>query len=106
MNKKKANGEYEVLCPWADVDPLPLRGIAPRVIDLAGKKVGFLTNKKAVALSILTIVERKLKERFPTLKTSWFRGQTFSVSEIETERKPQFEEWLNGLDAVVSASGD
>ena len=34
------NGQYEVLNPWAEVDPIPLKGIAPRVADLTGKTMG------------------------------------------------------------------
>ena len=33
-------GQYEVLSPWAEVDPIPLRGISPRIKTLAGKKIG------------------------------------------------------------------
>ena len=67
------NGQYEVLNPWAEVDSISFRGISPRVTDLTGKTVGFYGGiYKTVARPILTVVEGKLKERFPTLKSSWF----------------------------------
>jgi hypothetical protein len=36
--------EYEVLGPWAEADPIPSRGINPRITDLAGKKIGLYRN--------------------------------------------------------------
>jgi len=41
---KGTNYQYEVLNPWADLDPVPLRGISPRVTDLAGKTIGLFRN--------------------------------------------------------------
>ncbi|MBW1801322.1 MAG: hypothetical protein JRJ85_11415 [Deltaproteobacteria bacterium] len=66
------NGEYDVLSPWADVDPIPLRGISPRVTDLAGKTLGLFSDSfKVASMPILTLVAEKLKEKFPSLKLSW-----------------------------------
>ena len=100
------NTEYEVLSPWAEADPIPLKGLAPRVIDLAGKKIGLLCNNKRAAPLILKVTERILKERFPTSETSWFRAQSFSVSSLEPDNLKKFEDWINGVDAVVAAVGD
>jgi len=55
------NGQYEVLNPWAEADPVPLRGISPRVKSLDGKTIGLLENLKPAARSILTVLEEKLK---------------------------------------------
>ena len=30
---KAPDSQYEVLSPWADVDPIPLRGISPRISE-------------------------------------------------------------------------
>ncbi len=38
-SKELAN-QFVALSPWADVDPIPLRGISPRIQNLAGKKIG------------------------------------------------------------------
>ena len=63
------NGSYEVLNPWADADPIPLKGLtAPRVTDRVGKKIGLFVNDKRAALPIRTVLERKLKERFRQLR--------------------------------------
>ena len=37
-DQKKHDIQFEVLSPWADTDPIPFRGISPRLDGLAGKK--------------------------------------------------------------------
>jgi hypothetical protein len=102
----KSNAVYEVLNPWAEADPLPLQGLSPRLDDLAGKKIGLLCNNKRAAPVILDVVERLLKEKYPTAKTSYFYAKTFSVSSLERDRKEEFDDWLRGLDAVIASVGD
>lgn len=97
---------YEVLSPWANADPVSLKGLAPRLTDLAGKKIGLLRNGKRAAEPILTITERLLKERVPTAQISWFRGRVFSVSEQEKDRLKEFEDWIKSVDAVIAAVAD
>jgi hypothetical protein len=106
MNSEQTNEQYKVLSPWADVDPVPLKGISPRVADLAGKKIGLLSNRKPAAGPILTVVEKKLKERYPTIETSWYEALKISVPQIETEDKDVFEKWVKNSDAIVTAVGD
>ena len=106
MNMNKAGATYEVLSPWAEADPIPLRGLAPRLTDLTGKKIGLLCNNKRAAPLILQVAEEILKERYPRVETSWFRANSFSVSSLEADRKTEFDEWINGVDAVVAAVGD
>jgi hypothetical protein len=106
MSADKASTSYEVLSPWAEADPIPVKGLAPRVTDLAGRKIGLLCNNKRAAPLILNAAERILKERFPTSETSWFRARSFSVSSLEPDNVAKFEEWINGVDAVVAAVGD
>ena len=100
------NGQYEVLNPWAEADAIPLRAISPRVADLTGKTIGlFAGDYKIAARPILSVVEKKLKDRFPTLKFSWFLfGLSLEVT--ETEEKERFEDWAKGVDAVIAAVGD
>ncbi len=101
------NGQYEVLSPWAEADPKPLKGLtAPRVTDLVGKKIGLLCNSKRAARPVMAVVEAKLKERFPTSEISWYRGQSHSVTQFEPQNKEKFEEWIKGVDAVVLGVGD
>jgi len=100
------NGQYEVLSPWAEVDPVPPRGISPRLAELEGKTIGlFAESYKIASVPILTVVEQKLKERFPSLKFSWLRhGVNIAIN--ETGDKARFEEWVKGVDTVVTAIGD
>ena len=101
---------YEVLSPWAEVDPEPLRGITPRVADLAGRTIGLFCNSKGLARPIITIVEEKLKERFPAARFSWYtpiNANRYNVLQLESEvNRPIFEDWLKGVDTVVAAVGD
>lgn len=99
------DGQYEVLSPWADVDPVSLKGISHRLTDLAGKKIGLYNNPKRASKPMLGIVERRLKERFPTIEFSRFM---IEVNECiaDTEYRDKWEEWLKGVDAVVLSYGD
>ena len=104
------SGEYEVLSPWAEVDLEPPRGISPRVTDLAGKTIGLFCNSKGLARPVITVVEQKLKERFPTARFSWYvprNANRYNVLQLESEvNRPIFEAWLKGVDTVVAAVGD
>ena len=103
------NSQYEVLSPWAEADPIPLRGISPRLTDLKGKKIGLFSTWKRAAGPVLTAVEEKLKERFPTVKIVWFVDDKHSFSIIfDTEDKAKFEEWIKeeGVDTVIVGRGD
>jgi hypothetical protein len=106
MSADKESNSYEVLSPWAEADPISLKGLAPRLTDLTGRKIGLLCNNKRAAPLILNAAERVLKERFPTSEISWFRTRSFSVSSLEPDNVAKFEDWINRVDAVVSAVGD
>ena len=84
--KDASEYQYEVLSPWAEVDPIPLRGISPRLDTLAGKK--------------------KLKEKFPTIQTTLFDSRLPNVTETETVNKEKFAAWAKEMDAVVAMVGD
>jgi hypothetical protein len=100
------SGVYEVLSPWAEADPVPQKRLAPRLNDLKGKKIGLLRNNKRAAEPMLAVAAQRLKERYPDLEFSWFRGNAFSVSELEKARRQEFEDWIKSVDAVVAAVGD
>jgi hypothetical protein len=108
MMADEVKGEYEVLNPWAEVDPVPLRGISPRLTDIAGKRIGLFSTWKRAAKPILTAVEMKLKERYPDCETSWYMSSNkrWSALQMEGEDKTRFQEWVQGVDAVVAAIGD
>ncbi len=97
--------QYEVLSPWADVDPIPPRGIAPRLADLNGKRIGLFDNSKGVAAPMLAVVERRLKERFSGLTFSRFHRNVF-LEVAQTADKDKYEQWLAEQDAIIYAVGD
>jgi hypothetical protein len=104
--KSGAEYVYEALSPWAEVDPIPLMGISPRVDSLAGKKIGLFANFKRAAVPIATEVEKRLKERFPDIETILFHSTLPNVDESETVNKERFTAWAKGVDAVVGVVGD
>jgi hypothetical protein len=106
MANEKSGAVYEVLSPWAEADPVPLHGLAPRLDKVDGKKIGLLINSKRAAPRIQSVTERLLKEKFPKAQISQFQARSFSVSSLEPARKQEFEDWLKGLDAVIAAVGD
>ena len=103
---KKENREYEVLSPWAEADLIPLKGISPRIESLAGKKIGLLRNSKRAALPIMNVVERRLREKFPTAEFTEFANLRPNEMIIEQDAKNEFEDWLKGVDAVIATFGD
>ena len=80
-------GQYEVLSPWAEADSMLVRSISPRLEDLNNKTIGLFCSKyKVASLSILKTVERKLKEKFPTLKFSLFARADANFFSSSTSR--------------------
>jgi hypothetical protein len=98
--------QFEVLSPWADVDPIPLRGISPRISTLAGKKIGLFVNPKRAAMPIAESIDKKLKAMYPDVQTIVFHSTEANVNEIETKNKEKFTAWAKGLDAVIAVVGD
>ena len=106
MSAEKVSAVYEVLSPWAEADPVPLKGLSPRLDKLDGKKIGLLCNNKRAAPLILEVTEKLLKERFPTVRISMFNARSFSVSSLEKDREGEFNDWIKGVDAVIASVGD
>ncbi|MFC1970398.1 hypothetical protein ACFLV0_00430 [Chloroflexota bacterium] len=104
------NSQYEVLSPWAEADPIPLKGILPRATDLTDKTIGLFCHAyKVASLPIFKVVERQLKDRFPELKISWFVDEKHSFASIfESEDKAKVGEWIKeeGVDIVIVGRGD
>jgi len=98
--------DYEVLSPWAEADPVPARGITPRLTKLEGKKIGLFANGKRAAVPMLAAVEKDLRKSVPAAQTSWYRCSEFNVPEVLSEGREKFEAWVGGMDAVVLAVGD
>jgi hypothetical protein len=106
MDGNNQRNEFEVLSPWAEAEPVRLKGISPRLTDLAGKKIGLFCNSKRAAKLMLTAVEKQLKDKSPSAVTSWYEFTLPNVPEMETVNKEKFMEWVKGVDAVVGAVGD
>ncbi len=106
MSPNSVDTTFEVLSPWAEADPIPLKGLSPRLDKLDGKKIGLLCNNKRAAPPILDVTEKLLKEKYPSVKISRFNARSFSVSSLEKEREGEFNDWIKGVDAVIAAVGD
>ena len=96
---------YEVLSPWAEVDPIPLDGISPRLADLRGRRIGLFHNGKVAAAPILDAVEAELRTRVEDVSFARF-GRRENLEVAETPARQRYEEWVKGVDAVVLAVGD
>jgi len=105
-NSKSEAVQYEVLNPWAEVDPIPLRGISPRLDTHAGKKVGLFANFKRAARPMAASVEKRLKAMYPDIQTSLFDSRAWNVVETETKNREKFIAWIKDVDAVVLMVGD
>ncbi|NLD38570.1 MAG: hypothetical protein GX654_17050 [Desulfatiglans sp.] len=98
--------QYEALSPWADVDPIPMRGISPRLDSLKGKKIGLYVNTKRAAMPMAKSVDKRLKEMYPDIQTTIFQSTEPNVNEIETKNKEKFTAWVNDIDAAILLVGD
>lgn len=98
-------GTYECLSPWAEVDPIPLRGINERLPSLEGRRIGLFANNKLAGAPILDAVERELLDRYAGVSVARFkRAEHQDVA--DTPRKAEYEDWVKEVDAVVLAVGD
>ncbi|MBN1566885.1 MAG: hypothetical protein JXA73_03505 [Acidobacteria bacterium] len=105
--QNKSGPKYQVLSPWAEVDPIPLRGLTAKRLDtLAGKKIGLFVNYKRAARPIGESVERRLKAMYPDTRISYFVSTEWNVSVVETKNKDKFEAWAKEVDAVILSVGD
>lgn len=106
-SKSKApDTQFEVLSPWADVDPIPLRGISPRLSSLAGKKIGIFVNPKRAAMPIAESIIARLGSMYPDAQTLIYHSVGANVNEVETDNKDKFTAWAKSLDAAIAVVGD
>jgi len=98
-------GSYEVMSPWAEVDPRPLEGINPRLADLRGRRIGLFHNGKVAAKPITDAVEAELRARYDDITIARF-GRTANLEVAETSDRARYEEWVKEVDAVIHAVGD
>jgi hypothetical protein len=105
--------EYEVLSPRGDVDPIRQIALNPRVADLNTATIGLYATFKEHWVLILDEIARQLQARYPGAKFSRFQytkdlNSYTQVAEVakDPEVRPQFEEWVKGVDAVIVANAD
>ena len=98
--------QYEVLSPWADADPVTARGVSSRLDTLEGKTIGLFANFKRSAVPQTSMVEKKLREKFPTIQTVLDHSTEANVNEIETANREKFIAWVKSVDAVIATVGD
>jgi hypothetical protein len=104
--KDSPNIQYEVLSPWGEADPKPLKGISPRLDSLSGKKIGLFANYKRAAVPIALSLKERLESKYPDSKFSLYHSDQWNVTEIETENGEAFRKWVKGNDAVILMVGD
>ena len=101
-----SNPQFRVLNPWAEADPIPLRGISPRIESLAGKKIGLFANFKRAARPIAESIEKRLGAMYPDASFSLFNSTQPNVTETETKNRDKFIAWIKSVDAVIAVVGD
>jgi hypothetical protein len=102
------DASYDVLSPWAETDPLPLKGINPRVPDLRGERIGLYANYKRAAGPIQDAVEAELRTRYgDEITISRFAQAGTHDIGSSADEGPRFAEWLEKeVDTVIVAVGD
>ncbi len=105
--------EFEVLSPCGDADPIEQIGLNPRVTDLNQATIGLYTTFKEHWVLILDEIARQLKERYPGARFTSFQyiedlNCYTQVAELAKDPRvrPEFEEWLKGVDTVIVANAD
>ena len=106
MNKPEKLDQLQVLSPWSEIDPVPLKPPSPRLDGLAGKKIGLFVNHKRAARPMLESVRRWMQEKYPDISLDMYIGTETNVPEMWTSGKERFEKWIDVVDGVVLAVGD
>ena len=105
--QNNVEAQYQVLSPWAEADPIPLKGLsAPRLDNLSGKKIGLFVNYKRAARPIGLSLEKRLKAMYPGSEISFFYSLEWNVLETETKNRDKFAAWAKGVNAVIMSVGD
>ena len=101
-----AEAQYEVLNPWADVDPFPPKGISPRLNSFDGKKIGLFANSKRSAVPQARMAEKRLKEKFSTIQTDLYHAPDPNYIAKDSPEWGKFSAWIKSVDAIVLTVGD
>ncbi len=101
-----SKNQYEVLSPWGEADPKPLKGISPRLDSLSGKKIGLFANYKRAALPIARSFQKRLQVMYTDSEINIYHSPEWNVTEIQTEDRDKFTKWAQENDAVILMVGD
>ena len=104
--KNGAEYQFEVMNPWADVDPIPPRSISPRLDTLDGKKIGLFANSKRSSVPQARMVEKRLKEKFPAIQTDLYHAPDPNYIAQDNPQWGKFSAWIKTVDAIVLTVGD
>ena len=91
----------EVLNPMGVIEPPKTLGLAPRISDLAGKKVGLIPNIKAGAENLFDVLEELLKQKYPDITVLRYPARM-----LRQELAEEFQQVAKECDAFVHAIGD
>ena len=94
-----ATTTLEVLNPRGEVDPPKTLGISPRVTTLEGKRIGLYDNGKEGFADFLNVIEKLLKEKYPTATVVRFNG-AFDCGDALAAKIAK------SVDTVIYGSGD
>ncbi len=94
--------ELKVLNPRGEIEAIRTYALAPRVSDLAGKRIAMVHNQKSGARTFLDAVAELLKAKYPDIT---FIDQYTAT--INLAKDPAFyEEVAKSADAFIFGSGD
>ena len=91
--------KLEALNPRGVVEAKSTLSPAPRLTDLAGKRVGLYHNGKPGLDNFFTVFEELLKNKYPTATTNLIRG-AFEITDKDAE------DWAPQIDTFVYGVGD
>ena len=94
--------ELKILNPRGEIEPVRAYAPAPRIKELAGKKIALIHNQKSGADTFLNAVEELLKARYPA--ATFLKQYTTTIN---LAKEPAFyEEVAKSADAFIFGSGD
>ncbi len=92
-----AQVSLELLNPRGEIEPPPTLAPAPRVTDLAGKRVGLYWNGKVGTNVFFDKVEEMLKEKFPTIMVSRYVGAFDLGDALAAKIAKEVDTLINGV---------
>ena len=91
--------QLEVLTPRGEIEPPRDHIPAPRVPDLAGKRIGLYSNGKQGMDNFYTVIGALLTKKYPTSTITKLTG-AFEIRDDDAKA------WLPEIDTFIYAVGD